>query len=392
MKRIIASILVLVLSFFSTACGISDSGPDKNSLPPLEDKVSTVSTAAPVNTEPAATSVENIIYSETLENGLKITVLADGVLRVEGANVEENFKTRNIFKDYVANINTLEIGNGVLVVGEKAFLGYDKLQKVIVGDYTEEIHYSAFSGCSALTDVTFGNSVKKIEDYVFSDCISLKDAVLGDSVEYLGSYVFSGCTALKNAQFGTNITSMGDNIFSGCTSFVSLRSGSNIARSAFSGNTRIESVVMEETVTSIGERAFNGCKALKNVTFSQNLEEIGDYAFAECINLDVLDLPESDGLVIGDSAFNGCKGLTTVYLPDGVTEIGEKAFAECSSLEKIILPKTLTKLGYGILMNTEKLRTIGYRGSGYEWNTVITDRDGSWNKDAGTYSVKFDME
>ena len=83
------------------------------------------------------------------------------------------------------------------------------------------------------------------------------------------------------------------------------------------------------------------------------------------------------------------EGLPTV----NIYEINEeKAFAECSALEKIVLPKSLKTLGYAIPMNTDKLRTIGYRGSAYEWSTIAKDRDGNWNKDAGTYSVKFDMK
>ena len=107
----------------------------------------------------------NLLYEETLENGLHIQVYPEGELVLEGGDVEENLKNRNIFKDYVPNITTLNLGDGVEIVDEKCFQGWDKLTKVILGNSVREIRYAAFSDCKSVTDVSFGKNVRIIAQF-----------------------------------------------------------------------------------------------------------------------------------------------------------------------------------------------------------------------------------
>ena len=198
---------------------------------------------------------------------------------------------------------------GVEVVGEKTFQGWDKLQRIIIGDSVREIGYSAFSGCTALTDVTFGKSVETIQAYAFTGCTALKDAVLSDSVTTVGDYAFSKCTALQNASFGSHVEKMGNLIFDGCTAFTDFRTGSNISAHTFEGNTTLVSLSMDDTVTEIGERAFSGCTKLQFITWSPNLQAIRSYAFAGCTTLNALSIHSNNELSIGDNAFSKCSGF-----------------------------------------------------------------------------------
>lgn len=381
-KRIVASLLLLFLVFSLSACSMGKPAP---SLPPLDgDPVSGASDSKP-HVPPAT---QDHLYEEVLPNGLKISVLTDGVLLLENGNVEENLKTRKIFSDYVPMITTLKLGDGVEVVGEKTFQGWDNLQRIIIGDSVREIGYSAFSGCTALTDVTFGKSVEIIQAYAFTGCTSLKDAVLSDSVTTVGDYAFSKCTSLQNASFGSHVETMGNLIFDGCTAFTDFRTGSNISAHTFEGNTTLVSLSMNDTVFEIGERAFSGCTKLQFITWSPNLQAIRSFAFAGCTALNALSIYSNNELSIGDNAFSKCSGLITINLGEGVTVIGEKAFADCTSAEKMILPKSLTRIEYGAFQNTSSLRVLGYRGSNNDWWKLKLASD--WSKGAGITTPKCD--
>lgn len=384
-KKYIACVLLLGLVFSLSACGLG--GKPSPSLPPLDDETSQSSSNGAT---PTPRTAQNSLYEDVLPNGLKITVFSDGVLLLENGNVEENLKTRSIFSDYVPNITTLKLGDGVEVVGEKTFQNWDKLQKVIIGDSVIEIGYSAFSGCTAITDVTFGKKVETIQAYAFTGCTALKDAVLSDAVITVGDYAFSKCTALQNASFGTHVEHMGNLIFDGCTAFTDFKTGSNITAHTFEGNTTLVSLSMGDTVTEIGERAFSDCTALKFITWSPNLRSIRSYAFAGCTTLNAISISSNNELTIGDNAFSKCSGVVTVDLGEGVTVIGEKAFSDCTAAEKIILPKSLTRIEYGAFQNTSALRVLGYRGSNNDWWKIKFASD--WSRGAGKSSPKCDYK
>ena len=230
-KRIVACILSLGIMLSLAACEMG--GKPTPSLPPLDTDTTQSSSDGATSTPRVE---QNSLYEDVLPNGLKITVYTDGVLLLENGNIEENLKTRAIFSDYVPNITTLKLGDGVEVVGEKTFQDWDKLQKVNIGDSVIEIGYAAFSGCTAITDITFGKNVETIQEYAFTGCTALKDAVLSDSVITIGDYAFSKCTALQNASFGTHVENTGNLIFDGCTAFTDFKTGSNISAHMFEGH------------------------------------------------------------------------------------------------------------------------------------------------------------
>ena len=382
-KRIVACILSLGIMLSLAACEMG--GKPTPSLPPLDTDTTQSSSDGATSTPRVE---QNSLYEDVLPNGLKITVYTDGVLLLENGNIEENLKTRAIFSDYVPNITTLKLGDGVEVVGEKTFQDWDKLQKVNIGDSVIEIGYAAFSGCTAITDITFGKNVETIQEYAFTGCTALKDAVLSDSVITIGDYAFSKCTALQNASFGTHVENTGNLIFDGCTAFTDFKTGSNISAHMFEGNTTLVSLSMEDTVTEIGERAFSDCTALKFITWSPNLQSIKSYAFAGCTTLNAISLYCNNEVTIGDNAFSKCSGIVTVDLGEGVTVIGEKAFADCTAAEKIILPKSLKRIEYGAFQNTGALRVLGYRGSSGSWWKI--DFAADWGRGAGRTSPKYD--
>ena len=364
-NRIIAYLLVIAMLIPLSACSINKPVPTLEPLPEAKPKQE-----VQIQSALSGTSQNNVLYEERLPNGLHIQVFSDGELLLEEGNVEENLKNHNIFKDYVPEIKTLRLGDGVESVGDKCFQGWETLTRIVIGDSVKQIGYYAFSACSKVTDVSFGKSLEKIDDYAFTGCVALKDADLSESVTSVGDYAFSRCTYLQNARFGTNVTHMGRQIFDGCKGFTDFKTGSNISSQAFEGNTTIINLTLGDTVEEIGERAFSGCTALRTITWSQSLKKIGSYAFFGCKGLNLVDIDKCGELAIGDSAFEGCSELTTVTLAEGIYKVGARCFAECKKLDKLILPKTIRQIGESILYNVEHLRVLGYRGTSSEWYKI----------------------
>lgn len=78
---------------------------------------------------------------------------------------------------------TLKIGNTVMIggisfkitaIGDKAFKGYTKLTKVMIGNNVTTIGKEAFSGCGIVTSVTIGTGLKTISANAFYNCKKLK--------------------------------------------------------------------------------------------------------------------------------------------------------------------------------------------------------------------------
>ena len=78
------------------------------------------------------------------------------------------------FYDYNSSpIANVVVGNGVTLIGNRAFSGCSNLASITIPDSVTSIGEYAFSGCPNLTSVIIGNGVENIEERAFSDCSSL---------------------------------------------------------------------------------------------------------------------------------------------------------------------------------------------------------------------------
>lgn len=60
------------------------------------------------------------------------------------------------------------------------------------------------------------------------------------------------------------------------------------------------------------------------------MNEVGEGAFCNCINLDLVEIPDSV-IKIDDCAFRGCIGMTEIKIPESVTDLGWGIFDGCES-------------------------------------------------------------
>jgi hypothetical protein len=74
--------------------------------------------------------------------------------------------------------------------------------KLIVLDRAKEIGASALEGCTSLNTLKLGRGLTVIGQKAFSGCVALVGLVIPDRVKEIGDGVFAGCRSLKTLALG----------------------------------------------------------------------------------------------------------------------------------------------------------------------------------------------
>ena len=307
-------------------------------------------------------------------------------------------------KLYLNNVlvANLKIPDSVTTIGENAFMMYNKLESVEMGNGVTTIGKSAFSSCANLTSVTLGENVTTIGENAFSVCTALQFKEYGNA-KYLGSKTnayfalietksktfdsykihddtkliadnaFSNCRSMEEIDIPDGVTSIGEKAFAGCwlrkVYIKDIAAWCNISFGDFSANplgdesefylndTVLTELIIPDGTTCIGDYAFKGCKSLTSVVIPDSVTSIGDYAFSNCTNLASITIA-SGVTSIGDHAFFGCKTLSSITLASGVTSIGNHAFHDCYRLKSIVIPDSVTSIGDYAFHSCQRMQSI----------------------------------
>ena len=141
------------------------------------------------------------------------------------------------------NLHAITIENhGVNTIGERCFIGCDKLMQLYLGDSlhtirekafafcaslhtlalpygTRNVGHSAFEGCRSLETVILPETLETLSDNLFGACISLTTVSLSSLTRSIGYYAFSYCRNLKHINTGNALVD--DQAFFGCESLAS---------------------------------------------------------------------------------------------------------------------------------------------------------------------------
>ena len=177
----------------------------------------------------------------------------------------------------LSNIYKVEIGNGVVSIGDNALSDSYALSSITIPDSVTSIGESAFQYCYALSSITIPNSVTSIGDSVFYYCYALSSITISNSVTSIGDNAFSYCYALSLITIPDSVTSISDYAFQDCYA--------------------LSSVTIPDSVTSIGSYVFPNCLALSSVIISS----IGYSDFASCLALSSVTFESSTPPVLGSN-------------------------------------------------------------------------------------------
>ncbi|MBE5730494.1 MAG: hypothetical protein E7350_00905 [Clostridiales bacterium] len=238
----------------------------------------------------------------------------------------------------------------VMHIADNAFANCTGITSVQISDGVIIVGVGAFSGCTSLLSVEMQNSVMEIQDRAFEGCSKLSSIQMSNRLTRIGARGFADCTSLSSIQLPSGMEIIDNNAFEDCTSLVNFNIPSGItkiAEKAFWRCSSLKNVQIPSTVTEIGNYAFDNCKELSNLQIPGSVRSIGNYAFA---NIDFLwqrmKIPGSV-VSIGVGAFSNSKYLSCVQMDNGIRTIGDYAFSGCTKLHMVIIPDSVTSIGEG---------------------------------------------
>lgn len=228
---------------------------------------------------------------------------------------------------------TVKNGEATITYVDKSISG-DVVVPSTLGGYTVTgIGSGAFANCTNMKSLVLTDSIVSIEDpkpnYIgpFEDCINLEIVIFGKNLTRIPRSAFRGCTGLKNINIPDNITSIGESAFCNCDS--------------------LESIIIPGSIKEIPAGCFYSCESLNSITLEEGV-------------ISIIPYDSMDGWVSG----NGYRET-----------IG--SFAFCKNLSTVSLPSTLTKIGYDIFWQSEKITDVYYNGTKEQWDLINIGSSGN---------------
>lgn len=315
-------------------------------------------------TDEIKTALAPFIYSERY-GAITITGVVDKEITSLAVPSVVSYIADNAFMGCVS-LETAEIDDSVLSIGEFAFSGCEKLKNVTLPTGLKEIKEYTFRGCTSLEEIDIPDTLTSLGACAFWDCASLAAIKLPAGVTKIPGSTFRGCTSLEEIKLGANVTELGAYAFQDCASLKEFEIPSGlktIAGSLFKGCSSLQSITVPAECTEINSyafansglvtaiihsekidlSAFEGCVSLVNLTIGSEVEEIGQGAFSGCTSLTEVEIPDN---VIKTSGmvFKDCTGLKTVSVGNGLTEISSGTFSGCSSLLNVEFGNNITSI------------------------------------------------
>lgn len=256
---------------------------------------------------------------------------------------------------------------------------------VVLPDDVRIISAKAFKDLVDLKNVEIGKGLLSIGDEAFSGCINLEQVKVPLSLKTIGNSAFNECLSLTSFDIPSGVTKISNNTFYNCTSLQSISLSKNlkvIGNDAFYNCTSLEDITLPNALTEIGSNAFYNCTNIKEMNVPKNVQKIGIGFIAGCASLQKLTVPfigeELDstantnfGYFFGTSQiFNQNNSvpqtLKSLTITKDVT-IDSNAFYNCKTLEEIYLPNTLRKVGSTAFTGCNNLKDVYFAGDGDDW-------------------------
>lgn len=307
-------------------------------------------------------------------------------------------------------INNEIVRNIVISQAEKvspfAFVCYQYLESVVIGDSVLSIGKSAFYNCSNLTSVIIGKNVTNVDSLAFGSCNLLRKVKLCDiEANFVDGIIFgSEETIIGNSKLTGDIEKtliISENIYVNFESWlkinylVDIREISSVHLLDSEGNEltdiiipdditeikpfalqfcqTIKSVTIHDNVTSIGDNAFYWCSSLEKVIFGKKVKSVGSFAFHNSYLLKDFYIKDLESWLNCEFGFRGTpsynvtmhllddkeREITNIIIPSTVTEIKcDYSFKNFKKVINIVLPESITTIDESMFENCTSLVSI----------------------------------
>lgn len=277
------------------------------------------------------------------------------------------------------NIVSITIPGSVKDIGNNAFEGCTKLEKVIFTNPGQAsnnllIRVSAFQNCKKLTECEIPARANQVVGNIFKGCTSLTEikvnannpyyfaedgvlfgpALVNYQPQYEDDYTLQsypagreGAYTIPSSVHDKKIDQIWTSGFEGASGLTGISIPSSIGRlgtAAFEG-TGLTNVTIPDTVKQVDPAVFQNCTKLVSVKLPNGITEIDQYLFANCISLQHVDMPDSI-TKINIYAFHNCTSLTSLALPKGLTSLSVGCFDKCINLQHVVVPPSVISFPY----------------------------------------------
>lgn len=193
------------------------------------------------------------------------------------------------------NLTSIILPRSIKRIGLAAFSGVP-IRTINLPDGLSIIGTAAFGGCSKLTDVELPKTLENIEDEAFSGC-AMSSITIPESVKHIGNRAFFICPNLT-AFYGKYASADNRSLIV-----------ANTLNSVISNLTEFN---IPQGVRELESHVFESQHLLSSIHIPQSLVSIGNMAFFECNNLTSITIPENV-VTIEYYAFQNCSHLNTIY-------------------------------------------------------------------------------
>jgi len=329
---------------------------------------------------------------------------ATHTLTVSGTEPMNNYKgVVRPWSQYLDDITTVVISDGVTSIGSMAFEGCTHLTSVVIPNSVTAIMENAFMNCRKLESVTLPQNLKHLGycafavtgltsvtvpcnltyGNVFGSCENLTTVTLGSKVDAFNGLTVADSPLLAvNVEAGnTTFKSIDGNIYSLLDdSFVYYAAGKSattftipdgvkaISHLAFQSCNNLKSIVIPNSVMTIDGEAFSYCQNLESITFGTGTTDVTPYLFNYCNKLNELLVAEGhqtyksiDGIIYsadGKTLVLCPLGKTSVNIAATTTVIGPSAFRYCGALTSVVIPDGLITISEDAFWDCEALTSI----------------------------------
>lgn len=175
---------------------------------------------------------------------------------------------RGILSAYWGNAEVVEIPEGVLEIGYRAFYQNETVKCVILPEGFKKIGIQAFAGCSQLERIQFPQSLRIVGHEALRDTAWLNAQPNG--IVYAGvlALMIKGDSkAMTSAEIKPDTVKLNADLFRNCTALMQ--------------------VTLPDALEEIDDRVFQNCRKLREIQIPKGVTRIGDRAFDECVKLSV---------------------------------------------------------------------------------------------------------